>query len=75
MAAKREITEETSLPESEYSLMVRGKPFDLKDEKLRTKWTIHPFAWRMEKRPKPIRLDWEHEEYRFVAPKELRRFE
>jgi translation initiation factor 2B subunit (eIF-2B alpha/beta/delta family) len=67
--------EETTLNEDDISLLRRGKPFSLVDEKLKTKWTIHPFAWQLKPNAKPIKLDWEHTEYRFVKPEDLGKYE
>ncbi|KAJ5042014.1 uncharacterized protein L3040_004575 [Drepanopeziza brunnea f. sp. 'multigermtubi'] len=74
-AAKREIFEETKLSSSDISLLIRGKPFSLKDEALRTEWTIHPFAFQLRKGAKQISFDWEHSEFRFVKPGDLGNYE
>ncbi|KAL2071004.1 hypothetical protein VTL71DRAFT_14030 [Oculimacula yallundae] len=70
-AAKREIFEETKLSESDILLSRRGKPFSLKDEALKTEWTIHPFAWQLRPEAKKIVLDAEHTEYKFIKPEDL----
>ncbi|KAI9052696.1 hypothetical protein LZ554_002973 [Drepanopeziza brunnea f. sp. 'monogermtubi'] len=74
-AAKREIFEETKLSSSDISLLIRGKPFSLKDEALRTEWTIHPFAFQLRKGAKQISFDWEHSEFKFVKPGDLGNYE
>ncbi|KAG9232618.1 hypothetical protein BJ875DRAFT_380267 [Amylocarpus encephaloides] len=74
-AAKREIFEETTLSDKDLSLLRRGKPFSLIDEELKTKWTIHPFAWQLKENAKPIQFDWEHTEYKFIRPDELRDYD
>lgn len=75
-AAHREIFEETTLsvPKDIY-LLRRGKPFSLVDQELRTEWTIHPFAWELKLCTKPIHLDWEHTEVRFVKPVDLSKYD
>jgi translation initiation factor 2B subunit (eIF-2B alpha/beta/delta family) len=59
------------LADADISLLRRGKPFSLVDQGLKTEWTIYPFAWLMKDGAKDIKIDWEHTEYRFVAPKDL----
>ncbi|PVH78940.1 nagb/rpia/CoA transferase-like protein [Cadophora sp. DSE1049] len=70
-AAKREILEETKLSDSDITILRRGKPFSLKDEELRTEWTIHPFAWQLKDGAREISFDWEHTEYKFVRPQDV----
>ncbi|KAG0650887.1 eIF-2B GDP-GTP exchange factor subunit alpha [Hyphodiscus hymeniophilus] len=74
-AAKREISEETTLDGNDITLLRRGKPFSLVDEKLKTEWTIHPFAWQLKPNAKPIMFDWEHTEHQFVKPDELENYD
>jgi translation initiation factor 2B subunit (eIF-2B alpha/beta/delta family) len=74
-AAKREIYEETTLDDNDITLLRRGKPFSLIDKKLKTEWTIHPFAWQLRPDAKPIKFDWEHTEYRFVKPEDLGKYD
>ncbi len=74
-AAKREIQEETTLDDNDITLLRRGKPFSLIDEKLETEWTIHPFAWELKPNAKPIQFDWEHTEYQFIKPEDIEKYE
>ena len=57
------------------TLLRRGKPFSLVDEKLKTQWTIHPFAWELKPNAKQIKLDWEHTDYRFVRLDDLGKYD
>jgi ADP-ribose pyrophosphatase YjhB (NUDIX family) len=74
-AAKREISEETNLDDNDITLLRRGKPFSLIDEKLKTEWTIYPFAWELKPNAKPIKFDWEHTEYRFIKPEDIEKYD
>jgi len=74
-AAKREIQEETTLSDSDISLLRKGKPFSLTDEGLNTRWTIHPFAWQLTEGAKEIQFDWEHTDYRFVKPEDVQNYD
>ena len=75
VAARREIQEETTLTDADIALLRRGKPFSVVDEGLKTEWTIYPFAWMMKDGGKDIKFDWEHTEYRFVAPTDLANYD
>ncbi|PMD41944.1 nagb/rpia/CoA transferase-like protein [Hyaloscypha variabilis F] len=74
-AAKREIREETTLSDSDITLLRKGKPFSLTDEGLNTRWTIHPFAWQLKPGAIDIKFDWEHTEYRFVRPEDVKTYD
>jgi translation initiation factor 2B subunit (eIF-2B alpha/beta/delta family) len=52
-----------------------GKPFCFIDEGLATEWTIYPFAFVLKDGAKDIHIDWEHTEYRFIKPDELRDYD
>jgi len=68
--ARREIQEETSLADVE--LLRAGEPFTFDDPELDTRWTVHPFLFRV--RPgAAIAIDWEHTELRWVRPRSLGR--
>jgi translation initiation factor 2B subunit (eIF-2B alpha/beta/delta family) len=68
--------EETTLSVSEdIHLLRRGKPFSFIDHELRTKWTVYPFAWELQPGAKPIKLDWEHTEVKFVKPVDLDKYD
>lgn len=70
-AARREISEETTLTDDDISLMRKGKPFSLTDDELKTRWTIYPFAFQLKEGAKAIKFDWEHTEYKFVKPEDV----
>jgi translation initiation factor 2B subunit (eIF-2B alpha/beta/delta family) len=74
-AAKREIQEETTLSDSDITLLRKGKPFSLTDAGLNTRWTIHPFAWQLKEGAKEIKFDWEHTEYKFIKPEDVQRYD
>jgi translation initiation factor 2B subunit (eIF-2B alpha/beta/delta family)/8-oxo-dGTP pyrophosphatase MutT (NUDIX family) len=74
-AAKREIQEETTLSDVDITLLRKGKPFSLTDERLNTRWTIHPFAWQLKDGAKEIKFDWEHTEYKFIKPEDIHEYD
>jgi 8-oxo-dGTP pyrophosphatase MutT (NUDIX family) len=71
--ARREIYEETGLAEAHIELLRAGEPFTFDDAVLDTRWTVHPFLFRV--RPgAAIAIDWEHTESRWVRPRSLGRY-
>ncbi|XMA17523.1 hypothetical protein WAI453_010314 [Rhynchosporium graminicola] len=70
-AAKREIFEETKLTDSDLTFLRKGRPYRVKDDLLKTEWTIHPFAWQLKEGAREIELDSEHTKYKFAKPGHL----
>lgn len=66
--ALNEIEEETGLAKSEIVFILRGKPFDVSLTK-NSMTTIHPFLFSTIKNE--IRLNWEHDEFRWISPKAI----
>jgi len=69
--ALREVREETGLEAAELILARTGAPFAVEDAGLDRRWVVHPFLFDVVT-PPAIRLDWEHSEFRWVAPGALR---
>jgi 8-oxo-dGTP pyrophosphatase MutT (NUDIX family) len=71
--ARREVQEETGLSSADIELARAGDPFTFEDPELGTRWTVHPFLFRV--RPgAAIAIDWEHTEARWVRPGALGRY-
>ena len=71
--ARREVQEETGLSSADIELVRAGDPFTFEDPELDTRWTVHPFLFRV--RPgAAIAIDWEHTEARWVRPGALGRY-
>jgi 8-oxo-dGTP pyrophosphatase MutT (NUDIX family) len=71
--ARREIQEETGLTPADAELARTGDPLTFEDPALDTRWTVHPFLFRV--RPgAAIAIDWEHTEARWVRPGALGRY-
>jgi 8-oxo-dGTP pyrophosphatase MutT (NUDIX family) len=71
--ARREIQEETALSPADAELARAGDPLTFDDPDLDTRWTVHPFLFRV--RPgATIAIDWEHTEARWVRPGALGRY-
>ncbi len=65
-----EMEEETSLCGEDLKLVKRGKPLLIEDEKLGVKWMVHPYLFHIKDRGK-IKIDWEHKEMKWIAPKDI----
>ena len=70
--AMKEIQEEVGLRPDDVQLLVTGDVLTFTDtsEGERYDWVVHPFLFRL-KHERPVRIDWEHSEYRWVDPQEL----
>ncbi len=72
--ASTEISEETGLQGTQVRLLRRGAVIEHIDEELGRHWLIHPFLVEVLE-PEAIKLDWEAEELRWIAPGELGEYE
>jgi 8-oxo-dGTP pyrophosphatase MutT (NUDIX family) len=74
--ALKEIREEAGLDLEQVSLVKQGNPVEFSDEYdgRRYEWMIYPFLFHVEQK-EPIHIDWEHEDYQWIDPKDLHRFE
>ena len=68
-----EIREETGLFNNNIKLVRQGKPLEVIDKSLHRKWIVHPFLFQVLD-PQKIMLDWEHTEFTWVKPKELKKY-
>ncbi|MCL0085607.1 NUDIX pyrophosphatase [Thermodesulfovibrionales bacterium] len=68
--ALTEIEEETSLGGEDLKLIRRGKPLTIEDEQIGIKWVVHPYLFHIKDRGK-IKIDWEHKEMKWIAPKDI----
>jgi PncC family amidohydrolase len=68
-----EIREETGLFNNNIRLVRQGKPLEVIDRGLHRKWIVHPFLFHVLD-PQKIMLDWEHTEFTWVKPKELKKY-
>jgi len=72
--ALTEIEEETSLAGEDLKLIKKGRPLEVKDDKLGVKWVVHPYLFHIKDRGK-IKIDWEHKEARWIQPRDIDNFE
>jgi len=71
--ALKEIAEEVGLRRDQIRLVRSGSPIEVPDPDADRLWVVHPFLFEAE--TDRVRLDWEHDEYRWIAPAELDSYE
>jgi 8-oxo-dGTP pyrophosphatase MutT (NUDIX family) len=69
--AIKEIHEETGLTEHDVELIRKGEPIHVQDGE--QVWVVHPFLFKCN--TSDIKIDWEHTEYRWIAPGELQNYD
>lgn len=72
--AYQELNEEIGLTETSIADINEGEIVDVTDVSLALKWVIHPFRITINA-AENIKLDWEHIEYRWIDPGEIRDYE
>lgn len=71
--AYTEMAEEAGLGREDVRLLAVGEPLAVPDEALDRLWVVHPFLLEV-KAPEKIRLDWEHQECRWIEPQEMAQY-
>jgi 8-oxo-dGTP diphosphatase len=72
--ALKEIAEETGLKNKNVTLLRIGEPLEaVESDKPEITWIVHPFLFSSD--TDQIRIDWEHDEYRWINPKEIENYE
>ncbi len=72
--AIKEIREETGVDINSVELVRKGNPIEFSDtyDGTRYNWIVYPFLFHLQAK-ELVHLDWEHEEYRWVHPSEVRK--
>ena len=70
--AVTEIQEELKISSDQITLIKRGNPFEILDEKIGTVWIVFPFLFETE--TNQIQLDWEHKNYVWISPADIKNF-
>jgi 8-oxo-dGTP pyrophosphatase MutT (NUDIX family) len=71
--ALKEIEEETGLRNENVKLRRIGEPFEAVDTNApELTWIVHPFLFSSN--TDQVRIDWEHEEYKWIYPKEIKNY-
>jgi 8-oxo-dGTP diphosphatase len=74
--AVKEISQEAGIDLDALMLIKKGDPIEFSDtyEGRRYDWIVYPFLFHIEDKGL-VRIDWEHEEYRWVFPSEVRKLD
>ena len=72
--ALTEIEEETGLGREDVKLVRRGEPLEVIDAKIGKKWIVHPYLFQITD-PSKVKIDWEHEESRWISPEDIGKYE
>jgi 8-oxo-dGTP diphosphatase len=73
--AIKEIQEETGLTSEKIKVLNEGKPMDSPDNMRpdNITWVVHPFYFHAS--TNIINLDWEHDQYEWINPKEIENYD
>jgi 8-oxo-dGTP diphosphatase len=71
--ALKEIQEETGLAQKDFFFVRAGAPVKAEEQGSDILWLVHPFLFGS--KSSQIRLDREHEDYRWIRPQELGEFD
>lgn len=69
-----ELNEELKISKDNISSIHIGEPYRFTDIKAKKTWIVHPALVILKNKPK-IKLDWEHTEYKWIRPEELKEFD
>ena len=74
--AVKEIREEAGIDVDALELVRKGDPIEFSDtyDGRRYDWIVYPFLFHIRSK-ELVRIDWEHEEYRWVYPSEVKKFD
>lgn len=69
-----EVKEETGINKDDILSIHIGKPYEFLDAEIERTWIRHPVLVELKKEPS-LKLDWEHEEYKWVSREQLKEFD
>ncbi len=72
--ALEEVHEEVGITKDNVSAILLAEPYEFKDNEIQKTWIIHPILIELKNKPK-IELDWEHTEYKWIKPADLKKFD
>lgn len=67
--AYKEVSEETGFSSKEIELVKTAEPLEVPDKELDTLWIVHPHLFKTSRTD--VKLDWEHDQYRWIEPAEI----
>jgi len=69
-----EVEEETGIRKNQIKSIKTGKPSRYFDKLINMTWIVQPFLIELNEKPE-IKIDWEHEEYKWIKIEELKNIE
>jgi isopentenyldiphosphate isomerase len=72
--AHEELREELGINANIIKQTKLGHPYELTDDKAKKTWVIFPVLVELNKEP-AIKLDWEHADYKWIDPADLKSFD
>lgn len=74
--AVKEIRQEAGIGVDALELVRKGEPIEFSDtyDGRRYDWIVYPFLFHIESK-ELVRVDWEHEEYQWISPSEVKKFD
>jgi len=69
-----EMKEETGINKDNILSYSLGEPFKFTDSKAKKTWIVNPAKVELKNNPN-IKLDWEHTDYNWIKPEELKKFD
>ncbi|MBU2579184.1 NUDIX domain-containing protein [Patescibacteria group bacterium] len=72
--AREELREELGITADLIKQTKMGQPYEMIDNNVQKIWIIFPVLVELNKKP-AIKLDWEHTEYQWISPSELKKFD
>ncbi len=70
-----EIREELGIERDNNILSIHlGESYQFTDTEVKKTWIVHPVLIKLRNKPE-IKLDWEHTEYKWIKPEEIKNFE
>ncbi len=69
-----EVGEELGIDKDNISTIHFGESYRFTDDEVNKTWIVHPVLVELKNQPE-IKLDWEHTEYKWIKPEELKKFD
>jgi 8-oxo-dGTP pyrophosphatase MutT (NUDIX family) len=75
-AAIKEIKEEAGIDNNDFRLIKQGDPISFIDvyEGKEYEWTVFPFLFKIKSKEK-IQIDWEHSNYEWIVPSDIKNYD
>lgn len=72
-SALKEIQEEVGLKKEDVKLVRAAEPLEVPDTERDTLWIVHPHLFKTSNTN--IRLDWEHDQYKWIDPEDIANYD